>query len=217
MKKTVIFGTGSFAEVVDYYFKQSGEYDVVAFVETSPQKDMFLGRPVISFTSLKEKYPPESYTMFVAIGYRKMNGIRKDFYLQCKALGYQFATYVHSSVTRWDNVSIGENTFIFEDNTVQPFSKVGNNVVLWSGNHIGHHATIGDHCFITSHVVVSGHVAVGEACFIGVNTSIRDNIEIAERNLIGAGAIIMKSTKPNQLFVPPRTNPSEKTVDQVDF
>ena len=56
----------------------------------------------------------------------------------------------------WARHEIGENCFIFEDNTIQPFVKIGDDVVLWSGNHIGHHAEIGDHCFISSHVVISG-------------------------------------------------------------
>ena len=51
---------------------------------------------------------------------------------------------------------MGDNCFIFEDNTVQPFVTLGNNLVLWSGNHIGHHSTLRDHCFISSHVVISG-------------------------------------------------------------
>ena len=48
---------------------------------------------------------------------------------------------------------IGENTFIFEANVVQPGVTVGDNVVLWSGNHIGHDSVIEDHCFIASHAV----------------------------------------------------------------
>ena len=50
----------------------------------------------------------------------------------------------------------GDNCFILEDNTVQPFVTIGNNVTLWSGNHIGHDSVIEDDCFISSHVVVSG-------------------------------------------------------------
>ncbi|WP_245213936.1 hypothetical protein [Rhodoferax sp. AJA081-3] len=62
---------------------------------------------------------------------------------------------------------IGENCFILEDNTLQPFTKIGNNVILWSGNHIGHHGEIHDHVTFTSHVVMSGHCSIGPYSFLG--------------------------------------------------
>jgi acyl-[acyl carrier protein]--UDP-N-acetylglucosamine O-acyltransferase len=68
---------------------------------------------------------------------------------------------------------IGENCFIFEDNTIQPFVRIEDNVILWSGNHIGHHSTIKSHNFISSHVVVSGQCTIEPNCFIGVNSTNR--------------------------------------------
>ena len=70
----------------------------------------------------------------------------------------------------------GDNCFILEDNTVQPFVRIGSNVTLWSGNHIGHDSTIGDHCFISSHVVVSGHVDIGTTASSASTRRMRNNI-----------------------------------------
>ena len=96
---------------------------------------------------------------------------------------------------------MGENCFIFEDNTIQPFTSIGNNVILWSGNHLGHHSRIDDHCFLASHVVVSGSVVVGERSFIGVNATLRDNIRIGKACVIGAGALVLKDL-PDESVVP---------------
>ena len=52
--------------------------------------------------------------------------------------------YVSSKASVWPGFKPGENCFILEDNTMQPFVVIGDNVTLWSGNHIGHHARIGD-------------------------------------------------------------------------
>jgi UDP-3-O-[3-hydroxymyristoyl] glucosamine N-acyltransferase len=81
----------------------------------------------------------------------------------------------------------GENCFILEDNTVQPFVTIGNNVTLWSGNHIGHDSCIEDDCFITRMSLVSGHVRVGAGSFLGVNATLRNSISIAPESLIAAG------------------------------
>ena len=43
---------------------------------------------------------------------------------------------------------IGENSFIFENNVIQPFVRVGNNCILWSGNHVGHRTVLRDHVFV---------------------------------------------------------------------
>jgi len=96
---------------------------------------------------------------------------------------------------------VGDNCFIFEDNTVQPFVTIGNNVTLWSGNHIGHHSVIHDHCFIASHVVVSGGVEIGEQCFIGVNATLRDHIRVGARCVIGAGALLLDHAEPEGVYL----------------
>ena len=96
---------------------------------------------------------------------------------------------------------IGENCFILEDNTIQPFTRIGSNVVLWSGNHIGHHSTIDDHCFISSHVVVSGHCTIHPYSYVGVNATLRDGLDIAEGSFIAMGACVTKNTKAWMAYV----------------
>jgi acyl-[acyl carrier protein]--UDP-N-acetylglucosamine O-acyltransferase len=111
-----------------------------------------------------------------------MNKDRERVYHRAKARGYQCINYISSYATVMGEVA-GDNCFILEDNTIQPFTKVGSNVVLWSGNHIGHHGVIGDHVTVTSHVVISGHCTLGQYSFIGVNATLRDNISVAMSSL----------------------------------
>src|SRR5215217_8549961 len=189
MSKVVIFGTGSFAEVAQFLLERDSEHEVVAFTvhESYVTQREIAGLPVVPFEQLADQFPPDAFAMLVAVGYKNVNQLRASIYAEAKSKGYQLISYVSSRCTYWGQ-SIGDNCFIFEDNTIQPFVTIGNNVVMWSGNHIGHHSTIGDHCFIASHVVVSGHVQVGRYCFLGVNATIRDNISIGEASVIGAGA-----------------------------
>ena len=101
----------------------------------------------------------------------------------------------------------GDNCFILEDNTIQPFVSIGNNVTLWSGNHIGHDSTIDDHCFIASHVVVSGHVRVGTRSASSASTRrCATRSRSRPRRSIGAGAVIMKNTR-SQRGLPRRSAP----------
>jgi sugar O-acyltransferase (sialic acid O-acetyltransferase NeuD family) len=146
--------------------------------------------------------------MFVAVGYRRVNRVRAEICAQARERGYELVTYVSSKATHWGDTAIGDNCFVFEDNTIQPFVTIGDGTVLWSGNHIGHHAAIGEYCFLTSHVVVSGHTKIGAYSFLGVNCTIRDDIAVGRSNVIGAGAIIMKATADDEVFIAQRTKAS---------
>jgi sugar O-acyltransferase (sialic acid O-acetyltransferase NeuD family) len=217
MADLVIFGAGDIARLACHYFTHDSPHTVAAFTVDSAFRsaDTFLDRPLIDFSDVTRRYPPERYEMFVALSYTRMNHARAEKYREAKDLGYTLATYVSSKCTWLAGDRPGDNCLILEDNTIQPFVKVGSNVTLWSGNHVGHDSTIGDHCFISSHVVISGHVHVQPYCFIGVNATLRNGLTIAPETLIGAGAIIMKDTEPRSVYVPERTAVYPKTSDKV--
>jgi sugar O-acyltransferase (sialic acid O-acetyltransferase NeuD family) len=219
MANVVIFGAGDIARLAHYYFTHDSPHDVAAFVVDREfrQGREFLGLPLTDWEDAPAAYPPGDFLLFVALSYARMNGLRADKYLAAKAAGYNLASYVSSRCSYLAQTPPGENCFILEDNTVQPFVTIGNNVTLWSGNHIGHDSVIDDHCFIASHVVVSGHVRVGPRSFIGVNATIRNSVTIAERSLIGAGALIMSDTRPGGVYVAERTKPFQKSSDQIEL
>jgi len=204
MKKSlVIFGTGDIAELAHYYFNTDSGYRVAAFTVDSKYvtDSAFQGLPVVPFEEVCNDYAPDDYDFFVALSYSKINSIRKDKFLAAKRYGYKLASYISSRATVLNDGRIGENCFILEDNTIQPFSSIGNNVTLWSGNHIGHHSIIRDHTFIASHVVVSGGVEIGEQCFVGVNATLRDHIKIGDRCVLGAGALLLRDADPDGVYI----------------
>lgn len=209
-KQVVLFGLGEFAAVADVYLTEDSPHDVVAYTvhEAFMDGSEFQGRPVVPFERLEERYPPDEYAMFVAIGFKDVNRARAKVYGECKARGYELVSYVCSKATHWSDLEIGDNTFVFENNVIQPFTKIGSDVVIWSGNHIGHHVVIGDHCFLTSHVVVSGGVVVGDHAFLGVNATIRDHVTIAPSTVVGAGALVMKDTEAEDVLIARRTEAS---------
>lgn len=210
MKKLVIFGAGDIAALAHYYFGHDSEYDVAAFSVDRPfvVENSFCGLPVVPFDELPVKYPPAEFEIFVALSYSRLNVLRKEKYLAAKSQGYRIARYVSSRATVLNDGKIGENCFILEDNTVQPFVDIGDNVTLWSGNHIGHHSIVEAHCFISSHVVISGGVTVGEQTFIGVNATIRDHIKIGARCVIGAGVVLLDDAAPEGVYMATATERS---------
>lgn len=210
MKKVVIFGTGQISELAHFYLTEDTKHEIAAFTVHREylKSDTFKELPVVAYEELAEKYPPENYAMFIPISFKGVNQIRRGIFEECKENGYQLISYISPKATYY-GTPVGENCFIMEDNTIQPFTEIGDNVILWSGNHIGHHSKIESHCFITSHVVVSGAVVIGEGSFLGVNSAIRDNVRIGKQCVIGAGSTISKSlddytvTKPEKVIISP--------------
>lgn len=220
MAKVIIFGVQDFAQLAKFYLQHDSEHEVVAFSVHErylPEEKTFEGLPVIAFENVEKTYPPAGFKFFAPMSPSRMNKLRESVYNQAKQKGYEMISYVSSKATVFPGAVIGDNCFILEDNTIQPFTSIGNNVVLWSGNHIGHHGVIKDHVSFTSHVVLSGHCVVESFSFFGVNATIRDGIHIAEGSFIAMSAAVTKDTEPWGVY---KGNPAQKgdrLSNELDF
>jgi sugar O-acyltransferase (sialic acid O-acetyltransferase NeuD family) len=219
MSELVIVGSGVTARMAHYYFTRDSEHKVSAFAVDRQylNDESFLGLPLVSLDEVVERYPPQNYKAFVALGYAGMNKQRAAKYYQAKEMGYELVSYVSSRCTFLTDNPVGDNCLVLEDNTIQPFVRIGNDVTLWSGNHIGHDAIIEDHCFLTSHVVVSGFAHLKPYCFLGVNATLRNAITIAPETLVGAGAIIMSDTVEQGVYLPERAKLFDKKSSEIEL
>lgn len=220
MADVVIFGVKDFASLAHFYLRHDSAHRVVAFTvhrEFMPTEEEFEGLPVVPLEELGERFPPDRVSAFAPMSHRKMNRLREGIYNELKGRGYQLISYVSSRATTFPEGRIGDNCFILEDNTIQPFATIGDNVVIWSGNHIGHHSVVESHTFITSHVVISGHCRIGAYSFLGVNATLKDQITLGEGTLIGMGANITKDTEPWSLYKADATRASKISSADIDF
>jgi sugar O-acyltransferase (sialic acid O-acetyltransferase NeuD family) len=210
-KQLVIIGAGETAMLAYEYFTHDSEHDVVAFAVNKEfiEEVTLYDLPITPLEDIQITYPTVDYEAFIAISSGKLNRVRTKFYTELKNKGYTLASYVSSKAFVWRNVEVGDNCFILEDNTLQPFVKIGSNVTLWSGNHIGHRTEIKDNCFISSHCVISGFCEIGESSFLGVNCTLEDNVKIEKDNFIGAGALIQKHTQEKDFFQAKKTELSK--------
>lgn len=210
MKPLIIFGAGRIAEVAHFYFRHDSPLQVAGFAVDGDylDRDTFQDLPVVALDEVESRFPPSRHDMFIALSYTKVNKVRAEKYADLKGRGYSLASYVSSRATTWPDLRHGDNCFILEDNTIQPFVRIGNNVTLWSGNHVGHHCRIGDHCFISSHVVFSGNVEVGEKCFVGVNSTLRDGIKVADSVVLGARTYLSGDADEGSVYM---EKPSERS------
>jgi sugar O-acyltransferase (sialic acid O-acetyltransferase NeuD family) len=214
--KLVIVGDGETAEIAYEYFTYDSKYQVVAFsVERAYlKKNKMFKLPVVPFEDLENLYSPKKYELYIAVSFTELNRVRTRLYKQAKAKGYKLASYVSSKAFVWRNVKVGENCFIFENNTLQYNVKIGNNVTLWSGNHIGHRTVIKDNTFVSSHVTISGYCEIGENCFLGVNSTLVATVKVADDCVVGAGAVVLHDTIRGLVYV---GNPAHPLKNKTSF
>lgn len=199
----IIFGTGEIAELAYFYITHDSNYKIAAFTcdKQYIQQNTFLNKPLIAFEEIEKFYSPQKYSMHVALSYNKLNLIREQKYNEAKAKGYDLISYVCSKSIFWPDLTIGDNCFILENQTIQPNVKIGSNVMIWSGNHLGHGCLIKDHTYISSHVCISGHTTIGKRCFVGVNSTFKDFITVGDRVFIAMGASVTKDIDDDAVII----------------
>lgn len=215
-QRLILFGDSAFAEIAYEYFTHDSTHQVIAFTVEKDflKRDTLFGLPVVPFEEVERIYPPTQHVMHIALVYNQLNRVRMRVYHEAKQKGYTLANYISSRAFVWRNVTMGDNVFIFEDNTIQPFVKLGSNLVLWSGNHIGHHSTIESHNFISSHVVVSGFCSIGESCFLGVNATIGNNVDVGKDCFLGAGSLVTRNISHGSFIKVSQSEPDAKSTYQ---
>ena len=214
MQKIVIFGTGDLDQRIFYYLKNS-EDEVVAFSanKSNIESDKLLGLPVVGFENVEKEYPPEEFSMFIALAYSEMNKKRRKFFDEAKNKGYELYSYIHPSTKIWDEFEMGENCFILAENIIQPFVKIGDNVLIGSNNLISHNTIIEDNCFLTSNITLGGHITIGANSFVGLSATINQRVKIGEECIIGAGTLITKDVNDKEVYA---ENSSKKLPQPSD-
>ncbi len=206
----VIIGDGEFARVAYEYFTHASPYEVNGFcVERRFHKNAaLLNLPVGEVEEIETAYPATDYTLFVAITYTNLNRTRERIFKQLKAKGYQFVTYVHPAAAVADSARIGENSFIYDGCSIQPFAQIADNVICGSGTLIAHRACIAANAYLASGSVIGGFSQVGNNSFLGLNCTIADKLHVCAEAFISAGAVLLNDAKQPHVY---QGNPAQDT------
>jgi sugar O-acyltransferase (sialic acid O-acetyltransferase NeuD family) len=221
-RPVVIFGADKLAKVaqvsLDYHSNE--KYRVAAFTLTEDylrrlSNPEFRGKPVVAFEDLIRTYPPDGFSLLIAVGPSKLNHTRAAIYAQCKELGYDMVRYVHPDAYVGDEVELGDNTFILQGNNVDPFVTIGNNVFVWAQSHIGHESVVGDHVFITTGVTISGSCRIGDYSYFGVNSCVADGVTVGKETFVGMGVPITRDTEDRSVYKPNKVAPQSYTTEDM--
>jgi acetyltransferase-like isoleucine patch superfamily enzyme len=121
--------------------------------------------------------------------------------------------YISSKADTWENLKLGQNCFVGEGSTIQPFVEIEDNCILFAAN-IGHHSKIGKNVLVSA-MTLGGNVEIGDNCFLGMNSTVAQNVKIGENNIIGMGCTISKDTEPNSVYSSKGTSKRKISYNKV--
>lgn len=216
-KPLVIVGNGQMAELFYSNFTHLTDYVVAGFAvdRNYIKTPLLLGLPLVPLEEIVERFPPETFDAFVAIGAVRNNLVRAARFLELRQKAYRFANYISPRAEVSADARIGENVSIGHFCVIGPWAKIEDNVLIGSSSVIGHHCHVQSHAFLPAHVVMAGSVVVGERAFVGTGATIRDNVSIGEGSVVGAGATILGDVEPNTVHVAPAAKPMPMRADQT--
>ncbi|MBE5889761.1 MAG: acetyltransferase [Lachnospiraceae bacterium] len=219
MNKFIVIGANKFAEMLSHYVEYYNRKVCCGYsVEQEYIKsDEAFNKKLVPYEQLENLYPPDEFSVLLAIGYKNMNGLRERFYNELLSRGYEIESFIHPTVHFEIGTEIGNANIILENVNIGYRSKVGNCNIIWNGCNISHHAIIGNYNFFAASSVLAGEVHVKNNCFFGVNSAVRGATTIEDASLIGAGSYINKSTEANRVYVPGRNLCLEDKVSRDFF
>lgn len=200
MADIVIFGAGMSAQVAHAFIEKDSDHRVVGFTVDAAYatSERFERLPLVPWERLEAAFPPAQVQLLGPISYRRLNEFRRDRYLEGKARGYRFASFIHPNCVVYTK-EIGEHCFMLPGTTIEPCVTIGNNVILWGGSYIGHHCVLGDHCFISGQVGMGAGSRIGERCFLGIKVGMHPGLTIGDGSFLSAGAFIAKNIPPGSI------------------
>jgi len=117
----VIFGGGTFSSLFAHCLAHDRRRTVAAFTVDAAyvRHETHEGLPLVAFATLRHRFAPEAYDMFVAVGFSQMNALRHARCDQAMAMGYRLGSFVSSRASVWPDMPVGRNVIIFEQAALQ--------------------------------------------------------------------------------------------------
>jgi acetyltransferase EpsM len=117
---------------------------------------------------------------------------RKVFVEQVAALGFSFATLVHTTARVSTRTTVGDGTIVSSGVVVGAYSELGEHVLVNRGALIGHHTNIGDFASIQPGANIAGACTIGPGTYVGMGAVVLDHISVGAGAIVGAGSVVTK-------------------------
>lgn len=196
-QRALIMGCGGHGRVVLDILLNTGQFDIVGFVDSNPQ---VLGRRIdgIEVLGRPEDLPRirQEHAVSRAIVAVGDNGARRALAHRVESLGFALINAIHPSANIARNASLGRNTVVAAGALVCAHSQIGDSAILNTGCIVDHESLIGTATHICPGARLAGRVTVEAGAFVGIGATIIQCIRVGYEAVIGAGAVVIADVPP---------------------
>jgi UDP-perosamine 4-acetyltransferase len=192
-KPLIILGAGGHAKVLIAALL-SGPAEILGIADRAGYNKTadVLGIPIIGDDDSVLRYSPQDIQLINGLGSVSSTESRQELFDKFVALGYHFATVLHTTAVISTDVCLGEGVQVMAGVVIQPGTVVGDNSILNTHASVDHDCLIANHVHIAPGSTLSGGVCVGEGTLIGAGAVVIQGIEIGSRCVIAAGAVVIR-------------------------
>lgn len=201
-KKIVIVGgrLDGHAGVVLDILNEIDEYDVVAFIDNTPelQGKLLNNIPVIGSSDDLEKIKMPSEYVHIAIG---DNVARGNLFGVLKKMGLKVVSLIHPTAVVSQNSKIGDGCFIGPRAIINNGVVIGDASIINSGAIVEHDNKIGFAVHLASGTSTAGRVQVDDFSFVGTGATVLPDIHIGSGAMVGAGATVVRDVSSKETVI----------------
>ena len=187
----VIFGAGSFAQLITVYLSYSGQGSVAHYLID----DRYVGTHCeiatqhIGWSQFCAEQSLAEQKIIFAVGYDNPDQ-KKQCLQRLLACGAQLINLNLSSDILAPIDWRGTGNVILPGAIIEPFVTIGSGNIFWSGSHICQDVRIEDYNFFSAKSVIGGRSKIGNCNFFGFSSVIRDHIQIGNQVTVGMGGVV---------------------------
>lgn len=194
MERLIIVGIGATSRHVLSFVARHRLYEVAGFAVNRVyiKERIFCNLPVYAIEDLDSIIDKSRDKLFVAIQWNRLNADRRRVYESLKTRGYQFANLISPYAIVYSDIQ-GDNCWVCDGAVIYNDVCIGNDSFIKEQAVVGGNTTVGNHCFIGIHAVVGGGSTIGDQVFAGMNSTIYDNTSIGNKCIVGAGVAVKRN------------------------
>ncbi len=216
--RCVILGCGGHGRVVLDILTNTGELEVVGFVDSNSEMHgrridgiEVLGAPSDLPRLCRELNVSRA---IVAVG---DNGARRALADQVETMGFELINAIHPSAGLARNVTLGRNIVIAAGALVCAHCQIGDSVILNTGCLVDHESLIGTATHICPGARLAGRVTVESGAFVGIGATIIQSTRVGFEAVIGAGAVVIEDVPPMSTVVGVPAKPIKRIGKTADM
>lgn len=156
------------------------------------------GLPILGDLDWLSSQDREGLLLFCAVG---APSLRWRLVERVRHTGLRFATLLHPTATRCDDLEIGEGTMVAAGATLSVAVRLGEHCVVNSGATVAHDGVLDDFATLSPGAHLGGACRLGSGSFVGLGAAVIHRREIGAWSIVGAGATVIEDVPPDATVV----------------